>query len=93
MNITVAIEQLKLEQPELYRAVIYHGIMLERERVLAHLNVAKMYDSLPEAVEAVAVGTPAKLIPGELIPYTLLHDTYADIEDKRDQLEAASGYL
>ncbi|MCW8933728.1 MAG: hypothetical protein OQK98_03300 [Gammaproteobacteria bacterium] len=59
MDVRAAIEQLKLEWPEIYKAVIYQGIMLERELVLVHLNVAKIYDSLPEAVEEVAVGTPS----------------------------------
>ncbi len=67
------------------------GVAMERQRVLAHLRVARMYDSLSEAIEAVESGTPADLIPGEIIPYTQLHDRYAAIEDKRDELEAASG--
>jgi len=93
MNIAAAIEQLRIEKPELYRTVVNQGVMQERVRVLAHLNVAGMYYSLPEAVEAVAAGMPATLVTGEVIPYTLLHDHYAFIEDERDELEAASGYL
>ncbi|PCJ87988.1 MAG: hypothetical protein COA54_04285 [Thiotrichaceae bacterium] len=83
MNAT-DISKLKRDAPELYDAVINQGVLIERRRVLAHLNVAKLYDSLPEAVEAVAAGTPAKLTPGEALPYTLLHNRYASIEDKRD---------
>ncbi len=82
MTITT-IEELRRDAPELYRAVIDRGVIIERRRVLAHLNVAAKYDSLREAVEAVAAGTPAD----EQYPYLSLHDIYADIQDERDRLE------
>ena len=77
------IEELQRDAPELYRAVINQGVMIERSRVLAHLNVAKYYDSLRESIEAVSAGTPVD----EPYPYLSLHDLYADIEDERNRLE------
>ncbi|MCK4710969.1 MAG: hypothetical protein KAU21_20305 [Gammaproteobacteria bacterium] len=79
----ITIEKLRQDDPELYRAVINQGVMIERSRVLAHLNVAKYYHSLEKAVEAVAAGTPVD----EPYPYLSLHDFYCDIEDERNRLE------
>ena len=91
MKITT-VNDLKTVSPDLYQAVLDEGIALERARCLAHLDVARHYDSLQEAVEAIREGEPVIVRPGESFQYTLLHDKYAAIEDERDRLEAASGY-
>jgi len=85
MKMTASIKQFKKLHPEIYQALIYQGVMIERARVLAHLKVAGVYDCLHESIEAIAEGVPADLIPGEVIPYTLLHDRYALLEDQRDE--------
>ena len=77
------IEELQRDAPELYRAVINQGVMIERSRVLAHLNVAKYYDSLRESIEAITAGVPVD----ESFPYVALNDFYSDIEDSRDAVE------
>ena len=82
MTITT-IEELRRDAPELYRTVINRGVIIERRRVLAHLNVAAKYDSLSESIEAVSAGTPVD----EPYPYLSLHDIYADIQDSRDAVE------
>lgn len=85
---TPAIEKLKRDAPELYNEIINRGIMMERSRVLAHLNVAKIYNSLWEAVEAVESGEAVT----ESYPYNSLHDRYALIEDERDKLDELAGW-
>ena len=82
------IEQLQRDAPELYHAILYRGIMTERNRVLAHLNVAKMYNSLREAIGAVENGDTVT----EPHPYESLHDRYALIEDERDRLDELAGW-
>jgi len=88
---TLTIEQLQRDAPELYHAILYRGIMTERGRVLAHLNVAKMYNSLREAIGAVKSGDEAVTKPGDIIPYGSLHNRYSRIEDERDRLEEIAG--
>ena len=82
---TTSINQLQLEReaPELYAAIVERSVMIERARVLVHLNVANYYNSLEESIEAVAAGTPVN----EPYPYLKLHDTYCFIEDERNRLE------
>ncbi|MFK5915347.1 MAG: hypothetical protein QM484_13330 [Woeseiaceae bacterium] len=46
MKMTATIKQFKKLHPEIYQALIYQGVMIERERVLAHLKVAGVYDCL-----------------------------------------------
>lgn len=82
MTITT-IEELQRDAPELYRAVINRGVIIERRRVLAHLSVAKYYHSLYESIAEIEAGTPAILTLGEVVPYGVLHDHYCDIEDAR----------
>ena len=82
------IEQLQRDAPELYHTILYRGIMMERGRVLAHLNVAKMYNSLREAIGAVENGEAVT----DPYPYDSLHDRYALIEDERDRLEEIAGW-
>ena len=76
------LEQLLQDAPELYAALIEEGTRQERERALAHLDTARYYDALAEAVEAVRCGTPAD-------DSAALHDAYAEIEDTREALDDA----
>ena len=78
MTITT-IEELQRDAPELYRAVINQGVMIERRRVLAHLSVAKYYHSMYESIAEIEAGT----IINEPYPYLKLHDLYCAIEDAR----------
>ena len=82
MNIE-SIKQLKREIPWLYDAVIQRGVMIERARVLTHLNVANYYDSLEESIDAVSAGTPVN----ESYPFLALHNYYCAIQDERNRLE------
>lgn len=78
MTIT-AIDKLRRDAPELYRAVIDKGVMIERRRVLGHLSVAKYYHSLYESIAEIEAGTNIN----EPYPYLKLHDLYCAIEDAR----------
>ncbi|WP_288367831.1 hypothetical protein [uncultured Alcanivorax sp.] len=76
----MTLEQLLHEAPELYAALIEEGVRQERERALAHLDIARWYASLEEATEAIREGVPA-------VSEEALNHHYAAVEDERDRLD------
>lgn len=80
------IEKLQRTNPELYSAIVeigvQHGVIIERRRVLAHLQIAIMYDALEEAIRSVSVDMPA-YSSNDLTLYENLHHYYANIQDTR----------
>ena len=57
----MTLQELLDSQPELYAAAVNQGMQTERSRVLIHLRVAQLYNSLEEATESIRAGIPASL--------------------------------
>ena len=80
------IEKLQRTNPALYAEIvgigIQHGIVMERKRILAHLQIAQMYDALEESILSVSQGMPA-YAPNDNTLYDNLHHYYANIQDTR----------